>query len=151
MKTALLQHSFKGSVKATVAHTVAMVREASHGGAKLVVLQELHTSAYFCQNEDVRHFELAYECKNHQETFASLAKECGVVLVTSLFEEAMKGVYFNTAFVFEIDGSLAGKYRKMHIPNDPNFYEKFYFTPGDLGFNPINTSVGKLGVLICWD
>ena len=151
MKIALLQHSFQGSVEATIAHTTAMVREASRGGAKLVVLQELHTNAYFCQNEDVVHFQLADECEKHQETFASLAKECGVVLVTSLFEKAMKGVYFNTAFVFEADGSLAGKYRKMHIPDDPNFYEKFYFTPGDLGFNPINTSVGKLGVLICWD
>ena len=121
-------------------------------GAQLIVLQELHNSLYFCQTEDVDVFDLAEPIPGPSTDFyGELAKENGVVLVTSLFEKRASGLYHNTAVVFEKDGSIAGKYRKMHIPDDPGFYEKFYFTPGDLGFNPIQTSVGKLGVLVCWD
>jgi N-carbamoylputrescine amidase len=121
-------------------------------GAKLVVLQELHSSLYFCQTEDTKMFDLAEPIPGPStEIFSQIAKENRVVLVTSLFEKRTAGLYHNTAVVFEKDGSIAGKYRKMHIPDDPAYYEKFYFTPGDLGFNPIKTSVGNLGVLVCWD
>lgn len=121
-------------------------------GAKLVVNQELHDTPYFCQTESVDNCDLAVEIPSETTEFYSrLAREAGVVLVTSIYERRAPGLYHNTALVFEKDGSLAGKYRKMHIPDDPAYYEKFYFTPGDLGFNPIDTSVGRLGVLVCWD
>lgn len=121
-------------------------------GARLIVLQELHNSLYFCQTEDVANFDLAEPVPGLSTDFYSrLARKYGVVIVTSLFERRASGLYHNTAVVMEADGSIAGKYRKMHIPDDPAYYEKFYFTPGDLGFRPIDTSVGRLGVLVCWD
>nr|WP_319398734.1 carbon-nitrogen hydrolase [uncultured Carboxylicivirga sp.] len=128
------------------------IRACAAKGAELIVLQELHNSLYFCQHETVDYFDLAETIPGPStEFYGKIAKELGVVLVTSLFEKRAAGLYHNTAVVFEKDGSIAGKYRKMHIPDDPGFYEKFYFTPGDLGFEPIETSVGKLGVLVCWD
>jgi len=128
------------------------VADLARRGAKLVVLQELHNSLYFCQTEDVGNFDLAEPIPGPStEMFGSLAKELGVVIVTSLFERRAAGLYHNTAVVIERDGTIAGKYRKMHIPDDPAYYEKFYFTPGDLGFRPIDTSVGRLGVMVCWD
>ena len=131
---------------------VAKIKRLANDGAQLVVLQELHDSLYFCQTESVDNFDLAIDI-NGEETgvYSNVAKKCGIVLVTSLFERRAPGLYHNTAVVFEKDGSVAGKYRKMHIPDDPAYYEKFYFTPGDIGFEPIQTSVGKLGVLVCWD
>ena len=126
--------------------------DLAHRGAELIVLQELHNSLYFCQVEDVDLFDLAEPIPGPSTDFyGKLAKDLGVVIVTSLFECRAPGLYHNTAVVMEKDGSIAGKYRKMHIPDDPAYYEKFYFTPGDLGFHPIQTSVGKLGVLVCWD
>ena len=126
--------------------------DLAHRGAELIVLQELHNSLYFCQVEDVDLFDLAEPIPGPSTDFyGKLAKDLGVVIVTSLFERRASGLYHNTAVVMEKDGSIAGKYRKMHIPDDPAYYEKFYFTPGDLGFHPIQTSVGKLGVLVCWD
>ena len=128
------------------------VRASAKGGAELVVLQELHNSLYFCQTENVDNFNLAEPVPGPStEFFGALAKELGVVIVASLFERRAAGLYHNTAVVIERDGTVAGKYRKMHIPDDPAYYEKFYFTPGDLGFHPIDTSVGRLGVLVCWD
>lgn len=128
------------------------IRQCADEGAQLVVLQELHDSLYFCQTEEVGNFDLAVEIPGEATSYyAELASKLSVVLVTSLFERRVPGLYHNTAVVFEKDGSIAGKYRKMHIPDDPAYYEKFYFTPGDLGFNPIATSVGNLGVLVCWD
>jgi len=128
------------------------IRDLARRGAELIVLQELHNSLYFCQVEDVNNFDLAEPIPGSStDIYGRLARECGVVLVTSLFERRAPGLYHNTAVVFEKDGSIAGKYRKMHIPDDPAYYEKFYFTPGDLGFHPIQTSVGRLGVLVCWD
>ena len=128
------------------------IKNLAQQGAELVVLQELHNSLYFCLEEDVNSFELAEPIPGPSTTFfGQLAKECGVVLVTSLFERRAPGLYHNTAVVLEKNGTIAGKYRKMHIPDDPGYYEKFYFTPGDLGFKPIDTSVGRLGVLVCWD
>lgn len=128
------------------------IRRVAHEGAQLVVNQELHDSLYFCQTENVDNCDLAVELDSEATAlYSSLAKELGVVIVTSLFERRAPGLYHNTAVVFEKDGSVAGKYRKMHIPDDPAYYEKFYFTPGDMGFEPINTSVGRLGVLVCWD
>lgn len=132
--------------------TVAGVREAVKQGAQLVLLQELHAGLYFCQREDFKHFEMSEDIPGPTSNrLAALARELGVVLVGSLFERRAAGIYHNTAVVFEKDGCIAGKYRKMHIPDDPGFYEKFYFTPGDLGFTPIETSLGRLGVLVCWD
>ncbi|UKK51831.1 carbon-nitrogen hydrolase [Prevotella sp. E13-17] len=128
------------------------VRKVAREGAELVVLQELHNGLYFCQVEDVNLFDQAEPIPGPStEFYGALAKELGVVIVTSLFERRSAGLYHNTAVVMEKDGTIAGKYRKMHIPDDPGYYEKFYFTPGDLGFEPIQTSVGKLGVLVCWD
>ena len=128
------------------------IAEAARKGAQLVVLQELHNSLYFCQVESTDHFDLAEPIPGPStEYYGALAKAFGIVLVTSLFERRAAGLYHNTAVVFEKDGSIAGKYRKMHIPDDPAYYEKFYFTPGDLGFEPIDTSVGRLGVQVCWD
>ena len=128
------------------------IRALKAAGAELVVLQELHNSLYFCQMENVDYFDLAEPIPGPSTTFfGELAKELGLVIVTSLFERRAPGLYHNTAVVMDSDGSIAGKYRKMHIPDDPAYYEKFYFTPGDLGFHPISTSVGKMGVLVCWD
>ena len=128
------------------------IRALAAEGAELIVLQELHNSLYFCQVESVDNFDLAEPIPGPStQFFGSLAKELGIVIVTSLFERRAAGLYHNTAVVIERDGTIAGKYRKMHIPDDPAYYEKFYFTPGDLGFRPIDTSIGRLGVLVCWD
>ncbi|WP_457598365.1 carbon-nitrogen hydrolase [Hydrogenimonas sp.] len=151
MRTALIQHPFRIDKETTRTKTVQMVREAAKEGADLVVLQELHQGPYFCQSENTDLFDLAEGFEKDVAFWSGVAKENGVVLVTSLFEKRAPGLYHNTAVVFEKEGSVAGKYRKMHIPDDPGFYEKFYFTPGDLGFEPIDTSVGRLGVLVCWD
>ena len=151
MKVALLQQEFKGTKEATIAKTLELIAEAKKGGADLVVCQELHQTQYFCQSEDTNFYDHANDWQEDVAFWGRVAKENGVVLVTSLFEKRADGLYHNTAFVFERDGSVAGKYRKMHIPDDPGFYEKFYFTPGDIGFEPIETSLGKLGVLVCWD
>ncbi|HJV36895.1 carbon-nitrogen hydrolase [Geomonas sp.] len=152
LKVALVQQSLRHDREANIAASEAAIRKAAAQGARLVVLQELHTGRYFCQTEDTDCFEMAESIPGPStELFSALARELGVVLVTSLFERRAPGLYHNTAVVLESDGSIAGKYRKMHIPDDPAFYEKFYFTPGDLGFEPIHTSVGSLGVLVCWD
>lgn len=128
------------------------IRSLASQGAELVVLQELHNTTYFCQTEDVDNFDLAEPIPGPSTQFyGQLARELGIVIVASLFERRAPGLYHNTAVVLERDGTIAGKYRKMHIPDDPAYYEKFYFTPGDLGFNPIQTSVGRLGVMVCWD
>ena len=141
-----------GNAEANLGVIETRVAEAAGNGAKLILLQELHNGAYFCQHECVDEFDLAEPIPGPStERLGKLAKQHGVVLVSSLFEKRAAGLYHNTAVVFDADGSTAGKYRKMHIPDDPGFYEKFYFTPGDLGFNPIDTSVGRLGVLVCWD
>ena len=151
LKTALIQQKYHSTKEKTINHTLQMIEEASKNNSQLVVLQELHQTHYFCQNEDVNNFDLANSYEDDIKFWSNIAKQNNVVLVTSLFEKRTAGLYHNTSVVFEKDGSVAGKYRKMHIPDDPGFYEKFYFTPGDLGFEPIQTSVGKLGVLICWD
>ncbi len=151
MKTALIQQAYHGSKEQTLQVTLEKIKEAAQNGAELVVLQELHQTEYFCQSEDTKFFDYAAHFESDVAFWGTVAKENSVVLVTSLFEKRAAGLYHNTAVVFEKDGSVAGKYRKMHIPDDPGFYEKFYFTPGDLGFEPIQTSVGKLGVLVCWD
>ncbi|MDQ1326562.1 MAG: N-carbamoylputrescine amidase [Campylobacterota bacterium] len=151
MRIALIQQKYYDTKEMTVKMTAQKIQEAAKNNAKLVVLQELHQNEYFCQNEDTAFFAYAADFESDIAFWSSVAKENGVVLVTSLFEKRAPGLYHNTAVVFEKDGSVAGKYRKMHIPDDPGFYEKFYFTPGDLGFEPIKTSVGKLGVLVCWD
>ncbi|MCK8124203.1 carbon-nitrogen hydrolase [Pseudoalteromonas sp. 2CM39R] len=152
LKVALVQQSNTDNAHDNMAKSIAGIRDAASQGAKLIVLQELHRSLYFCQTEDVDVFDLAETIPGPStDTLGALAKELNVVIVSSLFEKRATGLYHNTAVVLETDGSIAGKYRKMHIPDDPGFYEKFYFTPGDLGFEPIQTSVGKLGVLVCWD
>ena len=152
MKVALIQKSRTSDLKNNILALADAIKDAAQKGAELVVLQELHNSLYFCQVEDVNNFDLAEPIPGPStEFYGAVAKECGVVLVTSLFERRSAGLYHNTAVVFEKDGSIAGKYRKMHIPDDPAYYEKFYFTPGDLGFHPIQTSVCKLGVQVCWD
>lgn len=152
MKIGLIQQHNTSDLKNNVERLQQKVRECASKGAQLVVLQELHNGLYFCQEEDVNQFDLAETIPGPStESFGALAKELGVVIVLSLFEKRAVGLYHNTAVVLEKDGTIAGKYRKMHIPDDPAYYEKFYFTPGDLGFNPIQTSVGKLGVLVCWD
>ncbi|WP_027080368.1 carbon-nitrogen hydrolase [Luteimonas mephitis] len=152
LPVALVQERNHGSAEDNLAVIEQRVAEASRQGAKLVLLQELHNGPYFCQHESVDEFDLAETIPGPStERLAALAKRHGVVLVSSLFEKRATGLYHNTAVVFDADGSTAGKYRKMHIPDDPGFYEKFYFTPGDLGFEPIDTSVGRLGVLVCWD
>ncbi len=148
----LVQQSNVSNSEANKQKLALNIADCARQGVELVVLQELHNSLYFCQTEDVNRFNLAETIPGPSTDFYSeLAKKHGIVLVTSLFEKRASGLYHNTAVVFEKDGSIAGKYRKMHIPDDPGFYEKFYFTPGDLGFTPIQTSVGKLGVLVCWD
>jgi len=151
MKTALIQHKSYKNEEQTIQKSLELIQKAASDGAELIVLQELHQSRYFCINEDTNNFNLAQNWQNDLKFWSMVAKKNKIVLVTSLFEKRATGIYHNTAVVFEKDGSIAGKYRKMHIPDDPGFYEKFYFTPGDLGFLPIQTSVGKLGVLICWD
>lgn len=152
IRVGLVQMSCVADKTANIQKSVSEIRKCAALGANLVVLQELHDSLYFCQTEDTGMFNLAESIPGPStEIFSAVAKETGVVLVTSLFEKRAAGLYHNTAVVFENDGSIAGKYRKMHIPDDPAYYEKFYFTPGDLGFDPIKTSVGKLGVLVCWD
>jgi N-carbamoylputrescine amidase len=151
MKIALIQQKYYGSKSKTIKITTKRIKEASKNGVKLIVLQELHQNEYFPQRQCIDFFDYSNNYKQDIEYWSSIAKKYGVVLVTSLFEKRTEGLYHNTAVVFDSDGSKAGKYRKMHIPDDPGFNEKFYFTEGDLGFNPINTSIGKLGVLICWD
>jgi len=152
LPVALVQERNHGDAEANLAVIEQRVAEAAAQGARLVLLQELHNDAYFCQHESVAEFERAEPIPGPStERLGALARKHGVVLVGSLFERRAAGLYHNTAVVFEKDGSIAGKYRKMHIPDDPGFYEKFYFTPGDLGFRPVDTSVGRLGVLVCWD
>lgn len=152
MKVGLIQQSNGSDIAANIEKLQQNIRKAAMQGAELVVLQELHNGLYFCQTENTELFNQAETIPGPStETFGALAKELGIVLVLSLFEKRAPGLYHNTAVVLEKDGSIAGKYRKMHIPDDPAYYEKFYFTPGDLGFEPISTSVGMLGVLVCWD
>ncbi len=152
MKVGFVQQSCSTDKQSNIERSIAGIADCAQKGAELVVLQELHCGIYFCQAEETAMFDLAVPIPGpDSEVFAAAAKKYGVVLVTSLFEKRAPGIYHNTAVVFEKDGSIAGKYRKMHIPDDPAYYEKFYFTPGDLGFQPIQTSVGKLGVLVCWD
>lgn len=152
VKVALIQQSNTPDLKLNRMKLSANIAKCAAEGAELVVLQELHESHYFCQVEDPSNFDLAEQIPGKTTEFYSrLAKKLQIVLVTSIFEKRATGLYHNTAVVFDKDGSVAGTYRKMHIPDDPNYYEKFYFTPGDLGFKPIQTSLGKLGVLVCWD
>ena len=152
LKTGIIQQANSADVEANKMKLALSIIDCASMGAELVVLQELHNSLYFCQTEDTEIFDLAeYIPGPSTEFYGHLAKENKVVLVTSLFEKRLPGLYHNSVVVFDKDGTVAGKYRKMHIPDDPAYYEKFYFTPGDLGFNPIQTSVGKLGVLICYD
>ena len=151
MKTALIQQKYYDTKEKTLQASTQKISEAAQNGAQLIVLQELHQNEYFCQSEDTKFFTYANDFEKDVQFWSQVTKENNIVLVTSLFEKRAPGLYHNTAVVFEKDGSMAGKYRKMHIPDDPGFYEKFYFTPGDLGFEPIQTSVGKLGVLVCWD
>ena len=152
MKVGLVQQANTADRAANIEKLQRHIRQAAAEGAELVVLQELHNGLYFCQTEDTNLFDQAEPIPGPStELFGALAKKLGIVLVLSLFERRAPGLYHNTAVVIEKDGSIAGKYRKMHIPDDPAYYEKFYFTPGDLGFEPIDTSVGRLGVLVCWD
>lgn len=152
MKIGIIQQHNTPDVVNNKKRLAAAIRSVAGNGAQLVVLQELHNSLYFCQEERVDLFDLAEPIPGPSTAFyGDLARELGVVIVTSLFERRAAGLYHNTAVVMERDGTIAGKYRKMHIPDDPAYYEKFYFTPGDLGFHPIDTSVGRLGVLVCWD
>lgn len=152
MKIGLIQQANTADIRANMEKLGRRIAEAAAQGARLVVLQELHNSLYFCQTEDTAQFDLAEPVPGPStEYFSALAARHGVVLVTSLFEKRAPGLYHNTAVVFDADGSMAGRYRKMHIPDDPAYYEKFYFTPGDTGFRPIDTSVGRLGVQVCWD
>jgi len=152
MKIGIIQQKNVGEVRENVLHLVTKIRELVKQGAELIVMQELHNSLYFCQTEETDNFDLAETIPGPStKVFGDIAKSLGVVIVTSLFEKRAAGLYHNTAVVIEKDGSIAGCYRKMHIPDDPAYYEKFYFTPGDIGFHPIQTSVGKLGVMVCWD
>lgn len=152
LKVGIVQQSCSADRQRNIQKSLDGIKACAAQGAQLVVLQELHTGIYFCQAEDTAMFDMALPIPGPDtEIFAEAAKANQVVLVTSLFEKRAPGLYHNTSVVFEKDGSIAGKYRKMHIPDDPAYYEKFYFTPGDLGFEPIATSVGKLGVLVCWD
>lgn len=152
LKIGFLQQHNTADVSGNILRLAEGVADLARRGAKLIVLQELHNSLYFCQVEDVNNFDLAEPIPGPStQMFGELARQYGVVIVTSLFERRAPGLYHNTAVVIERDGTIAGKYRKMHIPDDPAYYEKFYFTPGDLGFKPIDTSVGRLGVMVCWD
>ncbi len=152
MKIGLLQQHNVANIKNNITRLVSGIADLANRGAELIIMQELHNSIYFCQVEDVNNFDFAETIPGPStDIYSKIAKEYGVVIVTSLFEKRAPGLYHNTAVVIEKDGTIAGKYRKMHIPDDPAYYEKFYFTPGDLGFHPIQTSVGRLGVLVCWD
>ena len=152
MKIGLIQQHNTSDRENNISRLENSIRQLKEQGAQIVVMQELHNSLYFCQVENVNNFDLAEPIPGPStERFGKLAKELGIVIVTSLFEKRAPGLYHNTAVVIEKDGTIAGKYRKMHIPDDPAYYEKFYFTPGDIGFEPIKTSVGTLGVLVCWD
>lgn len=152
MKTGIIQQHNTADRNDNMRRLADKIKALASEGAELVVLQELHNSLYFCQTENVGNFDLAEPIPGPStDFFGNLAKELGIVIVTSLFERRAAGLYHNTAVVIERDGTIAGKYRKMHIPDDPAYYEKFYFTPGDMGFHPIDTSVGRLGVLVCWD
>lgn len=152
LRTGIIQQSNTANTKDNIELLEKNIREVATKGAQLIVMQELHNSLYFCQTEDTALFDLAEQIPGPStDRFGQLSRELGVVIVTSLFEKRAAGLYHNTAVVLEKDGSIAGKYRKMHIPDDPAYYEKFYFTPGDMGFEPINTSAGRLGVLVCWD
>ena len=152
LKIGIVQQHNTADTSDNMRRLAASITSLSQQGAQLIVLQELHNSLYFCQTEDVGEFDQAEPIPGPSTAFyGALSKECHVVLVTSLFERRAPGLYHNTAVVFDSDGSMAGRYRKMHIPDDPAYYEKFYFTPGDLGFHPIDTSVGRLGVMVCWD
>ena len=152
MKVGIIQQANSADHKSNISRLTDKIRLLAQQGAELIVLQELHNGLYFCQTEDVNIFDLGETIPGPStEHFGTLAKELNIVLVLSLFEKRTAGLYHNTAVVIERDGSIVGKYRKMHIPDDPAYYEKFYFTPGDLGFEPIQTSVGRLGVLVCWD
>ena len=152
LKIGILQQHNVAERKTNMTRLAQGIADLAARGAKLIILQELHNSLYFCQTEDVDNFALAEPIPGPSTNFfGELAKELGVVIVTSLFERRAPGLYHNTAVVIERNASIAGKYRKMHIPDDPAYYEKFYFTPGDMGFEPINTSVGRLGVMVCWD
>lgn len=152
LKIGIVQHFFMEDIDANRRRNLAAIRNLAEEGADMVVLSELHDSPYFCQTESVDNFSLAQDLPGEfTDFYGEAAKESGVVIVSSTFERRAPGLYHNTAVVFEKDGDVAGLYRKMHIPDDPGFYEKFYFTPGDLGFEPIETSVGKIGVLVCWD
>lgn len=152
LNVGLIQQSCSVVRRDNIGKSIAGIRNAAGRGAKLIVLQELHTSLYFCQQEATDYFDHAETIPGPStEEFSGIAKELGVVLILSLFERRAPGLYHNTAVVIEQDGTIAGRYRKMHIPDDPGYHEKFYFTPGDLGFHPIDTSLGKLGILICWD
>ena len=152
MKIGTIQQRNTADVNSNMQRLAKGIEELANDGAELIVLQELHNSLYFCQVESVSNFDLAETIPGPStDFFGALARKHNVVIVTSLFEKRAPGLYHNTAVVIESDGSIAGKYRKMHIPDDPAYYEKFYFTPGDIGFKPIDTSVGRLGVLVCWD
>lgn len=152
LTAAVVQHACGEDMEDNLAASIAGIREAAAAGAGLIVLQELHTLPYFCQDEDTRRFDQAEIIPGPTSgRLGEVARELGVVIVASLFERRAAGLYHNTAVVIDRDGGIAGKYRKMHIPDDPGYYEKFYFTPGDLGFTPIDCSVGRLGVLVCWD
>jgi N-carbamoylputrescine amidase len=152
MKVGIIQQANSADITDNIHKLKEKIRQLANGGAELIVMQELHNGLYFCQTEDTEVFDQAETIPGHStDTFGELAKELGVVIVLSLFEKRAAGLYHNTAVVLEKSGSIAGIYRKMHIPDDPAYYEKFYFTPGDLGFNPIDTSVGRLGILVCWD
>lgn len=152
LKVGIIQQANSADIEGNIQKLMDNIRDCASQGAELIVLQELHNGLYFCQTEDVDMFDLSEPIPGPStEIFGALAKELGVVIVTSLFEKRAPGLYHNTAVVLEKDGTIAGTYRKMHIPDDPAYYEKFYFTPGDIGFEPIETSVGTLGVLVCWD
>ena len=152
IKVGIIQQTCSNDIHHNLSKLHRNIEQVANAGAQLVILQELHNTPYFCQTEDTSLFDLAEPIPGPSTGFyGELAAEYGIVLVTSLFEKRAPGLYHNTAVVFDKDGSIAGKYRKMHIPDDPAYYEKFYFTPGDLGFEPIQTSLGKLGVQVCWD
>lgn len=152
IRVGIVQHSFTDDIQANRMRNLSAIESLASEGAQLVVLSELHDSPYFCQTEDVANFKYACRIdKDFADFYGNAAADNNVVLVTSAFERRAPGLYHNTAVVFDANGSVAGKYRKMHIPDDPGFYEKFYFSPGDIGFNPIQTSLGRLGVLVCWD
>lgn len=152
IKVALIQQSCQSNVAQNLHKSIAMIHQAASDGAQLIVLQELHRTSYFCQSQDPKNFDLAEPIPGPTtHVFSSLATELNIVIVASIFERRTAGIYHNTAVVLDTDGSIAGTHRKMHIPDDPDYYEKYYFTQGDTGFKPVQTSLGKIGILICWD